>query len=519
MSVTGDREDLGACRWQGTPRRAWALAGLGGALAGLGQAPFDLWFLAIPALAIVLGLVAAAPDPRQAARLAWLGATGYFAVSLHWIVEPFFVDAARHGWMAPFALALMAGGLALFWAVPGWVIGRVLPRGAIAARMVALAALLSLAEVLRGVLFTGFPWAQPGHVLIDTPALALSALAGPLGLTALVLAFATLTGLAFFWRGIGVSAAIVAVGCLAIHLAPSPGAPEPDANAPVIRLVQPNAPQHLKWQRDMIPVFFARGLDLTAAPADPDLGPPDLVVWPETSLPELLDRSEAARTRIAQAAGAAQVVVGAQRAAGRRPVNSLALLSADGAIMQVYDKHHLVPFGEYLPFGDLLAQFGLRGLAEALPGGYVPGEGPALLDLGADLGRAFPMICYEAIFPGYVRQVPARPDWMLHITNDAWFGTFSGPYQHLALARLRAAEQGLPVLRAANTGISAVIDARGQVVDVLPLGEAGYLDARLPAARAPTVFARVGDGPMLAILIVMALGALALGRRTAGHCA
>jgi apolipoprotein N-acyltransferase len=197
--------------------------------------------------------------------------------------------------------------------------------------------------------------------------------------------------------------------------------------------------------------------------------------------------------------------------------NSLALVGPGGSLAAVYDKHHLVPFGEYLPFEGIADRFGIRALAAVLPGGYGAGGGPVVLDLGSSLGRAFPMICYEAIFPGYIRDVGARPDWMVHVTNDAWFGTFSGPWQHLALARLRAAEQGLPVLRAANTGVSAVIDARGRVLDALPLGEAGYLDTRLPPASPPTVYARSGGGPVL-LLTVILIGAVMLGdRRQKAH--
>jgi apolipoprotein N-acyltransferase len=294
-----------------------------------------------------------------------------------------------------------------------------------------------------------------------------------------------------------------------LALALLPPAPAPGPDAPVVRLVQPNAPQHLKWREDMIPVFFQRALDLTAA--TPEGPPPALVVWPETTLPVLLERSDAARARIAAAAQGAQVLLGGQRFEGFRARNTSALLAPDGRIAQVYDKHHLVPFGEYMPGGAAAEALGLGGLAEVLAGGYSPGPGPALIDMGGALGRAFPMICYEAIFPGYIRQVD-RPGWMVHLTNDAWFGNFSGPFQHLALARLRAAEQGLPVLRAANTGVSAVIDARGHVAAALPLNAAGFLDAALPPPLPPTVYARTGDLPALLLALLATAAALASGR-------
>jgi apolipoprotein N-acyltransferase len=190
-------------------------------------------------------------------------------------------------------------------------------------------------------------------------------------------------------------------------------------------------------------------------------------------LPVLLDRSDAARLQLSVASAGAPVLIGAQRVEGFAARNSLALVDGGGTLATVYDKHHLVPFGEYLPLRGVADSLGITALAAVLPGGYSAGEGPALLNLGPGLGHAFPMICYEAIFPGYIRRLDTRPDWMVHVTNDAWFGTFSGPWQHLALARLRAAEQGLPVLRAANTGVSAVIDGRGRVLDALPWGRRG----------------------------------------------
>jgi apolipoprotein N-acyltransferase len=206
------------------------------------------------------------------------------------------------------------------------------------------------------------------------------------------------------------------------------------------------------------------------------------------------------------------VILGGQRLVGFRARNTAALLTPEGMIRQVYDKHRLVPFGEYMPGGAVAQALGLRGVAELLANGYAPGPGPELIAIGGGLGRAFPMICYEAIFPGHIRDVP-RPDWMVHLTNDAWFGGFSGPYQHLAIARLRAAEQGLPVLRAANTGVSAVIDARGRVLAALALNEAGFLDAPLPRALQPTIYARSGDLPLLVLVGLATSTALVVARR------
>ena len=485
--------------------RLAAAAGCG-VLAAAGQAPLGLWPVALVGLAGLLALLAAAPGWRAAAWFGWLGGAGHFAAALFWIVEPFLVDPARHGWMAPFALLGMGLGLALFWAAAA-ALGHVLARGP-AGRAVASAVALAAVELARGHVLTGFPWAQPGHVWLETPVAQLAAVTGASGLTALTLLAAALPAAAVargLWPGMLAGAAGLALGMGAVWGAARLAVPAPVAERPVmLRLVQPNAPQHLKWRRDLVRVFFERQLDLTAAPA---ATPPDLIVWSETAIPWLLEEAGPALRLIAEAAGGAPVALGVQRLEGGRFLNALAVLEG-GVPVAVYDKHHLVPFGEYVPFADLLASVPLPGLAGQALAGYSPGPGPALLDLGA-LGRVRPLICYEAIFPAYPG-APERPDWVLQVTNDAWFGRAAGPQQHLAQARLRAIEQGLPVARAANTGISAVIDPLGRPVAMLGLGRAGVVDAALPGALQPTVFARTGEVPLaLLLLVALAVGATA----------
>ncbi len=487
------------------------LCALAGALAGLGQAPFDLWYISLPAFAALMALVVQSASTRQSVLRAWVGGAAYFAISLHWIVEPFFVDAARHGWMAPFALIFMAFGLALFWAVPAWGAARFFSNAALPVRLAAFASLMMLGEYARATVLTGFPWAHPGHVLIDTGSLRLAAVLGPHGLNAYLLGAAAVVAWLAQQRAARIWAAVVVAGFTAIGLVPfaapaDDGAVEQTAR---VRLVQPNAPQHLKWRADMIPVFYERAVELTRGAQDGSAI--DLVVWPETALAAILNQSEQARGDISEAAGPAPVILGGQRLGESGGFNTLAVLDEMGAIVDIYDKHHLVPFGEYMPLRPLAQRFGLRGLAEMMGGGYSAGTGPRLIDMGDGLGDIFPMICYEAIFPGYIRQTE-RPDWMLHITNDAWFGTFSGPYQHLAITRLRAAEQGIPVLRAANTGISGVIDARGQIRASIPLGQAGFLDVSVPPALPPTLYARLSDWPIL-IIVFATLGLSAVARR------
>jgi len=484
--------------------RTLGLAALGiGAVAALGQAPLGLWPVSLLAFALAFGLLRASTGLRRAAWIGWAFGTGYFIVALNWIIEPFLVDAARYGWMAPFALIFMSSGLALFW-VAGFALAHSAGRSA-----VAFVAALTLAEAARGVLFTGFPWAQPGHIWIGTGMMQWAAFAGALGLCVITLVLAA--GLWHLVNRRWLPGGAIVIAGLAGFLgggALAPMAPIPD-DAPTIRLVQPNAAQREKWDPEMIPVFFQRQIDYSAA-----LPRPDLVVWPETAIPVLLNNAEPTLQSIARAAGGTPVVLGAQRLEGVRLYNSLVATDEDGQIDAVYDKYHLVPFGEYLPFGNYLKRFGLRGLAAEDGNGFSAGPGAKIIDMGP-LGKALPLICYEGVFPGHVASAPERPDFLLLITNDAWFGQLSGPYQHFAQARLRSVERGLPMIRVANTGISAMIDARGNVQASLPLGQAGYLDASLPPPLPPTLYARIGDWPILALL-VLALGtAFVIARRNA----
>ncbi|MGY6634508.1 MAG: apolipoprotein N-acyltransferase [Alkalilacustris sp.] len=494
-------------------RTALAGAVVLGAIAASGQAPWGLWPATLVGLSWLLVVGGRAPSPRAAAWLVGAGGTGHFAAALLWLVEPFLVDPLRHGWMAPFALAGMALGLGLFWAAAG-AAGHSLARTQ-AGRAAALGLTLSAAELARGHVLTGFPWAMPGHVWLDTPLAQGAAVIGASGLTAATLAATGLVAAAVVGTLTAVGrrrfAAAAVAGVLALasgwvwgaaRLATAPSA-DP---GPWVRLVQPNVPQHLKWRRDLVWVFFERHLDISATPPPQGAPPPDLVVWPETAVPWLFDPSDPLLREMAAAAGGAPLVVGMQRVDAGRYFNSLVVLEPGGRVAAVYDKHHLVPFGEYIPLLGWLSDAPLPGLAARALLGYSPGPGPVVLDLGP-LGRAVPLICYEAVFPAHLRTAE-RPDFILQITNDAWFGRLSGPWQHLAQARFRAIEQGLPLLRSANTGISAVIDARGRVVAARGLGRAGAVDARLPPPRPPTLFARTGEVPLTALL-ALALGGLA----------
>lgn len=479
--------------------RRWALLVGLGAVAAMGQAPFDLPVVMVLAMAVAITLGAAVHSPRAAAGNGFGFGFGYFALALHWIVSPFLVDAATYGWMAPFAVVLMAAGGGAFWAVAFWGARR------LSANIWALVPCWTAIEVLRAYIFTGFPWASPAQAMVDTmPGQAL-AWVGPHGLNLLIfvaaVGLASLAGKSWPFR-------LAVLAPLVFVIVVPPLAKDVPLSGIVLRLVQPNAPQHEKWDPEKIGEFYDRQLLFTAAEPDARTGAPDAIIWPETAIPWTLNRSGVVLEEISAAAKDVPVILGAQRSEGERYFNALAVLGPQGEVIQIYDKHHLVPFGEYVPFGDLFARFGIYGMAPQHGAGFSSGAGAELLDLG-QLGRALPLICYEAVFAHDVNAAPARPDFIIHATNDAWFGKYAGPQQHMAQARMRAIEQGLPVARAANTGISAMIDPHGRVLESLGMGQAGYIDAALPLPLAPTLYSRTGDMP-LTVLLMVVLGAAVL---------
>ncbi|MEP5728346.1 MAG: apolipoprotein N-acyltransferase [Sulfitobacter sp.] len=478
---------------------AWQRGGTAaalGAIAAFGQAPYDLPQLLILSLALTFHFFRTQITKRQAALFGWAFGIGYFAHALQWIVSPFMVDVARHGWMAPFAVLFLAAGLALFWALAFWA-ARVLSSRGVWPLLLTLPAV----ELLRAYVFTGFPWAMYAQTIIDTPMAPLLAVVGPHGVNVLLVA----AGMLLIARGnpfrqLAFGGSITLVYLLVFQIL-GPVAPTSALTDHTIRLIQPNAAQRDKWDPEQIPIFFDRQLQLTAAPAL-DEGPrPDLVLWSETAIPWVLDRADAALDQIALAGADAQVALGVQRRDEGGYYNSMVALDPAGDVAQTYDKHHLVPFGEYMPFGDLLSRFDIYGIAARANFGYATGPGAELMDFGP-LGRALPLICYEAVFSHDVNAAPTRPDFLIQITNDAWFGKGAGPRQHLAQARMRAIEQGLPLARSANTGISAMIDPYGRILAALPLNEAGFVDALLPVALAPTLYSRTGDVPISVLLLV-----------------
>lgn len=502
--------------------RRWALAFLFGALAAFAMPPWHglpLLLLAFPGL---FWLVSAAPNHRTAFFLGLAFGFGHFLIGVHWITSAFLVDADRFAWLVPIAIPGLALYLALFPA--GAVLAlRLLGRffGSSGWRGVFLFALTWMAfEWLRGHLLTGFPWTLMGHGWIVSDAMIqTAAVIGSYGLSfVMVLAALMPTVLAQEKNASRLLPLLLTVlfvlllwGAGAVRLEQVETQNETDVR---LRLVQANIPQALKWRPDLREAHFERHVALTMGAG---FEKTNVVIWPEMAAPYVLSADPERRARMRPAVPAGGLLLtGAPRltmtGANGAPMSSNGLVALDdnGEVVGGYDKFHLVPFGEYMPLRNWLP------LSRIVPGigDFHRGPGPRTLLLPGAPALS-PLICYEAIFPGQALDASARPGWLLNVTNDAWFGESSGPHQHFASARFRAVEEGLPLIRAANTGISAIVDGHGLVRAQLDLGVEGVLDGFLPAALEPPPYARLQDSALLGLLIAgfVLLGAARIRRR------
>lgn len=515
---------------EGWKRRG--IAFLAGALSALAMAPFN----AFPILAITFPVLVWLLDGTGAGRrgllaafgAGWWFGFGYFVAGLYWIGMALFVEADKFAWLLPFAVLGIPAGLAFFTAFGALIARALWTTGP--ARILAFAFGLGFTEWLRGTILTGFPWNSFGYALTSVPQLAQSAsLVGLWGLTLLALAiFASPATLADArdrtqhpWLPVIVSAfALFLMGAFGWHrLANNEIA---NVEGVRLRLMQPNISQNLKWQPEQRPAVMRRYLSLSDQATAPDRqGVKDIthLIWPESAFPFFLDREPQALAQIGELLPpGVSLITGAIRLdaplPGRtdaRVFNSIRVLRDNGAIIATYDKRYLVPFGEFLPFQSLLEAIGLQQLTR-VRGGFTAGTRRRALEIPG-LPPTAPLICYEAIYPGYVLPEGARPRWILNLTNDAWFGITPGPYQHFAQARLRAVEEGLPLVRVANNGISAIVDPLGRIVRLLPLGSDGLIDGALPEALEGTVYSRHRNGPVLLLAIIFAIGALAARRQ------
>ncbi|CUT08955.1 Apolipoprotein Nacyltransferase EC 231 Copper homeostasis protein CutE [Bradyrhizobium sp.] len=495
-----------------------------GALSVLALAPFNAFpvlFITFPVLVwLIDGAGAGRYRGVPAAALTgyWFG-LGYFVPGLYWIGYAFFVDADVFAWLTPFAVLGLPAYLSIFTAM-GFALARLLWTKN-ATRVLALAASLTITEWLRGHALTGFPWNAFGYALSEPLPLAQTAsLIGLWGMTFLTVAiFASPAALIdrtpdrrLAWRAPAAALALLLAmsifGAIRLSLHPTTM-----VAGTKLRLMQPDLQQDAKFnyaaKAEVMKKYLALS-DRASGPQSTGVRDATILIWPESAFPFFLAREADAMAQIAELLPKGTVLItGSVRAPDlprgtpiTRAYNSIYVIDHDGSVLSVYDKLHLVPFGEFLPYQGLMEKLGFEQLTR-VRGGFIAGTVRHALPVpGAP--SALPLICYEAIFPGEVAGRNERPGWIVNLTNDGWFGISTGPYQHLEQARMRAIELGLPLVRSANTGVSAVIDPVGRIVASLGLGIEGILDANLPAAIPPTVYARVGDVPA-AMLVALAV--------------
>ncbi|MBU0584542.1 MAG: apolipoprotein N-acyltransferase [Alphaproteobacteria bacterium] len=496
-----------------------------GALAVLTQAPFDFFAVGFVSFPVLVWLLDGATVPRPAAltrRLApalsigWWFGFGYFLAGLWWIGNALLVEADSFAWALPIAVVGIPALLAIFYAF-ACALAWLLWTNNIS-RIAALAFAFGLAEWLRTFLFTGFPWNPIGFAAMPTPLLMQSVkLVGVIGMNALAVFIFSMPALFAARRNLGLGVA-AALALVAAHLGYgflSMGARLPEtAQTLPVRIVQPAVDLSEKWDNSVRDRIFATTLELSARPPEAGMPAPKLILWPETAVPFLFTDRPDALAAIGEMLQPGQLLLtGAVRAEpgsgtdAPRYYNAVIAIDDSGEIADAVDKVHLVPFGEYLPFSGLLARLGIEQLV-AGPMNFVAGSQRHPLALpGGIVG--LPFICYEIIFPDIVAVDVTSPGVIVNVTNDAWFGETPGPYQHFRQAQVRSVESGMPLLRAANTGISGVIDPRGRIVDGLAMNSRGILDVELavPAsARNSYPQARLVG---FAILLILALFAAA----------
>jgi apolipoprotein N-acyltransferase len=487
-----------------------------GAVSALAMAPFNAWpvlFVTFPvAVWLIDGAAAGKRRGVPAAAMSgfWFG-LGYFVPGLYWIGSAFLVDAPTFAWLMPFAVLGLPAYLALFPAL-GFALARLIwTRDA--SRVLALAVSLTISEWLRGHVLSGFPWNAFGYALSEPLALAQTAsLIGLWGMTFLsvaifaspaVLIDGSSRGRKPWIAPVAALALLVAMGVYgAVRLSLQPTV----LTAIKLRIMQPNLQQDVKFnyaaKAEVMRKYLALS-DRASGPQSTGVRDTQILIWPESAFPFFLTREADAMARIAELlpkdtvllTGSVRAPDGPPGARVSRAYNSIYLIDHDGGVLSVYDKLHLVPFGEYLPLQAWMEKLGFVQLTR-VHGGFIPGTRRRTMEV-PQAPPALPLICYEAIFPGDIAASGDRPGWIINLTNDGWFGNSTGPYQHLQQARMRAIEEGLPMVRAANTGISAVVDPSGRIVARLGLGIEGVLDANLPTALPPTLYARLRDIPAM----------------------
>jgi len=481
--------------------------------------PADLWPLMPIAFMILLELLWRTTKLWRALLAGYLFGLGQFVVGLNWIATAFTYQAAMPAWLGWVAVVLLSIYLAVYPALAAGVAWRF--RSERSALILTLAGAWAICEWLRAGVFTGFAWNPVAVALAPTPLITASALIGTYGLSELVVLFAGAIWLLLDRKWL--PSAIIAVAAVLLSLIPAPRLLSTPDSAKPVRVVQPNIGQEVKWR----PEFAERSAErLAQLSAQPGGQHPRLLFWPEAAVTEPLEDDRpgpfAAYATWERRRASALLRPGEFLLTGGIAVlskdglsilaatNSVFVLTRDGNVIGRYDKSHLVPYGEYLPMRPLLSALGLSRLA---PGDadFASGPGPQTITLPG-WGKIGFQICYEIIFSGHVVDERNRPDFIFNPSNDAWFGRW-GPPQHLAQARLRAAEEGIPIIRSTPTGISAIVDARGHVIQSLRWHTAGVIDSQIPPATAmPTLFARFGNLIPLLLAFLLVVGGIALGQ-------
>lgn len=495
-----------------------------GSVSMLAYAPFHLFPVLLFSLPAFVWLIDSSPSPGRACRDGWWFGFGYFFFNLFWLGEAFLVEADKFAWALPFAVTLLPAGMALFWAAAAGVSKCFWRAGS--SRVLVFALAFGLAEWTRGHVFTGLPWNVLGYALTYPIELMQSAaLVGVYALTflALLVFTAPLVILAATRSG-GRSALAFALAPLTLLYAYGAwrlsGPAQPDVSGIKLRLVQPSVPQREKWLAEKQRDIFLDHLALSATAPDgtrDDLKGITHVVWPEAAMPFLPLEHQGALDAIgAMLPQGGILVTGAiRRERGPQTVsagyNSLMAFDDTGKLLATYDKVHLVPFGEYLPMRGALEALGLSKLTHGL-GVFHSGPLPRPVLAIPGLPPAGGLICYEVLFPGEVIEDGNRPQVLFNLTNDGWFGDTTGPRQHYYQTRVRAVEEGLPIVRVANNGISAVIDAYGRERVRIGLNAHASADSGLPAALAPTPYGR-GRGSWVLAAVATLLAALGLSSR------
>ncbi len=500
--------------------KGWRRLTVASAFGALGATAFPPFYF-FPALllsyaALIFLLDACVEDSRPlrgSALIGWSYGFGFFLFGLHWIGYPFLVNPEAHAWLMPFAIVLLPAGLALFFALSSTLCARLWRPGP--QRVFLFAASFALLEWLRGHIFTGFPWNIPGYGWgASTALLQSTSVFGVYGLSLLTLLLGA--SLVLFvsserarWLPLGMIGFFLLLwGNGALRLAYASDEVVPGVQ---LRIVQPATPQSEKYRPEFRTRNWERLTELSTGPAEIA---PTHIIWPEAAPPFPLAQQEDALRDIAAILGDQRVLLtGAVRINENDDAtefyNSFYILGEGGKILSSYDKFHLVPFGEYLPFERTLNSWGITQIGGGVSG-FSEGPGPQTFGVpGAP--PAGPLICYEVIFPGVVTS-ETRPGWLVNITDDSWFGPNAGPLQHLLKARVRAIEEGLPIARAANAGVSVIADGYGRVRSRLELGDRGALDGPLPVALPATPFSRFGE-TFFFLLILLCLSAAFLPLR------